>query len=111
MRARGFQLPYSCPINPASGSGDWRVGATGGTLANVRVPAPRSQVVGGTGAATFPTRQVVLARELTKKFEEYSRGTAAELLAKFQQCAPRGEFVVLVAPPAEKNPSEGGLES
>src|SRR2546430_11244972 len=28
----------------------------------------------------FPARQVVLARELTKKFEEFLRGTAAELL-------------------------------
>src|SRR5881394_2038183 len=29
----------------------------------------------------FPERQVVLARELTKKFEEFLRGTPAELLA------------------------------
>src|SRR5438045_176606 len=28
----------------------------------------------------FPTRQVVLAREITKKFEEFLRGTAAELI-------------------------------
>lgn len=42
-------------------------------------------------------RQVVLARELTKKFEEFLRGTLAELLTYFKEQAPRGEFVVLVA--------------
>ena len=44
----------------------------------------------------YPNRQVVLARELTKKFEEYLRGTAAELLQLFKQRAVRGEFVVLI---------------
>ena len=45
----------------------------------------------------FAGRQVVLARELTKKFEEYLRGTPAELLALLQQRSLKGEFVVLVA--------------
>ena len=44
----------------------------------------------------YPNRQVVLARELTKKFEEYLRGTSAELLQLFKQRAVRGEFVVLI---------------
>ncbi|MBI2929495.1 MAG: 16S rRNA (cytidine(1402)-2'-O)-methyltransferase [Verrucomicrobia bacterium] len=43
-----------------------------------------------------PERQVVLARELTKKFEEFLRGTPAELLAEFQRRPRKGEFVVLV---------------
>ncbi|KRK40053.1 16S rRNA (cytidine(1402)-2'-O)-methyltransferase [Loigolactobacillus bifermentans] len=42
-------------------------------------------------------RQVVLARELTKKFEEFLRGSLAEVLTYFKEQAPRGEFVVLVA--------------
>ena len=45
----------------------------------------------------FAGRQVVLARELTKKFEEYLRGTPAELLALLQQRSLKGEVVVLVA--------------
>ena len=49
----------------------------------------------------FPGRQVVLARELTKKFEEYLRGTPAELLALLRQRSLKGEFVVLVAAEAE----------
>ncbi len=44
----------------------------------------------------MPNRQVVLARELTKKFEEYLRGTASDLLAKVRTRAIKGELVVLV---------------
>ena len=46
----------------------------------------------------FPARQVVLARELTKKFEEFLRGTPAELLAIARKRSLKGEFVVLVGP-------------
>ena len=46
----------------------------------------------------FPDRQIVLARELTKKFEEYIRGTAAELLEQTKGRSLKGEFVVLVGP-------------
>lgn len=41
-------------------------------------------------------RKVVLARELTKKFEEYVRGTAAEVLEHFTANEPKGEFVLLI---------------
>ena len=50
----------------------------------------------------FAGRQVVLARELTKKFEEYLRGTPAELLEVLKQRSLKGEFVVLVAGEAEQ---------
>jgi 16S rRNA (cytidine1402-2'-O)-methyltransferase len=46
----------------------------------------------------FPERQVVLARELTKKFEEFLRGKPAELLAMAKKRSLKGEFVVLVEP-------------
>jgi 16S rRNA (cytidine1402-2'-O)-methyltransferase len=49
----------------------------------------------------FPDRQVVLARELTKKFEEFLRGTPAELLARTKQRSLKGEFVVMIAPQSE----------
>ena len=45
----------------------------------------------------FPARQVVLARELTKKFEEFLRGNPAELLEVLAKRKLKGEFVVLVA--------------
>ena len=44
----------------------------------------------------FSARRVVLARELTKKFEEFLRGTPAELLELIQKRALKGEFVVLI---------------
>ena len=45
-----------------------------------------------------PDRKIVLARELTKMHETFHRGTIAELNAEFKKQAPRGEFVLLVAP-------------
>ncbi|MFH0815012.1 MAG: 16S rRNA (cytidine(1402)-2'-O)-methyltransferase [Candidatus Falkowbacteria bacterium] len=42
-----------------------------------------------------PTRQMVICRELTKKFETIYRGTAEELL---KQVKPKGEFVIIIAP-------------
>ena len=46
--------------------------------------------------AVYPEREVVLARELTKKFEEFLRGKPAALLEMAQQRKLKGEFVVLV---------------
>ena len=48
----------------------------------------------------FPEREVVLARELTKKFEEFLRGKPAALLDIAQKRSLKGEFVVMVAPQA-----------
>lgn len=41
-------------------------------------------------------RKVVLARELTKRYEEFLRGTTQELLAWATENEVRGEFVVLI---------------
>jgi 16S rRNA (cytidine1402-2'-O)-methyltransferase len=46
----------------------------------------------------MPERQVVICRELTKKFEEIRRGTPAELLNTFNEKVNKGEFVVVIAP-------------
>ncbi|HEY3182540.1 MAG TPA: 16S rRNA (cytidine(1402)-2'-O)-methyltransferase [Gaiellaceae bacterium] len=48
-------------------------------------------------AAVAPERDVAVCRELTKKFEEVVRGTAAELAARFAD-APRGEITVVLGP-------------
>jgi 16S rRNA (cytidine1402-2'-O)-methyltransferase len=42
-------------------------------------------------------RTVVVARELTKQFEEFKRGTIAELAAVFRDAEPRGEVVLVVS--------------
>ena len=41
-------------------------------------------------------RQLCVARELTKKFEEFRRGSAAELLAHYEKHPPKGEIVLLI---------------
>ncbi len=41
---------------------------------------------------------IVIAREITKKFEEVRRGKASEILAHYLKNAPKGEFVVLMHP-------------
>jgi 16S rRNA (cytidine1402-2'-O)-methyltransferase len=51
-------------------------------------------------AAILDARPVVLARELTKHFEEFIRGTPAELLERFRTKPAKGEFVVLIGPRA-----------
>jgi 16S rRNA (cytidine1402-2'-O)-methyltransferase len=45
----------------------------------------------------MPDRQLCIARELTKKFEEFRRGTAAELLAHYEVHSAKGEIVLLVS--------------
>ncbi|MFH1710592.1 MAG: 16S rRNA (cytidine(1402)-2'-O)-methyltransferase [bacterium] len=44
----------------------------------------------------FGDRNICIARELTKKFEEISRGKIAELIKKFSSSKPRGEFVIVI---------------
>jgi 16S rRNA (cytidine1402-2'-O)-methyltransferase len=48
-----------------------------------------------------PQRKTLLARELTKKFEEFREGLPGQLLEEMRHRAARGEFVVLVAPKSE----------
>jgi 16S rRNA (cytidine1402-2'-O)-methyltransferase len=45
----------------------------------------------------MPERQLCVARELTKKFEEFRRGTASELLAHFESHPAKGEITLLIA--------------
>jgi 16S rRNA (cytidine1402-2'-O)-methyltransferase len=45
----------------------------------------------------MPERQLCVARELTKKFEEFRRGTASELLAHYQAHPPKGEIVLVLS--------------
>ena len=48
-------------------------------------------------AELAPGREVCVARELSKKFEEYWRGSAAELSARAEKQPPRGEICLLIA--------------
>ena len=48
-------------------------------------------------AAIMPERQLCVARELTKKFEEFRRGTAAELLRHYETKPPKGEITFVIS--------------
>ena len=72
MRMRHTAIIYEAPP---------RVGATLSEIAEA-----------GAGA-----RLAVVARELTKKFEEYARGTVAELAHRFAETPARGEVVILIS--------------
>jgi 16S rRNA (cytidine1402-2'-O)-methyltransferase len=50
-------------------------------------------------AAADPERQVAVCRELTKRFEEVVRGTAAEVAARFAE-SPKGEITLVIGPAA-----------
>lgn len=70
---------------------------TTGTLIFYESPFRIEKLLGELGEV-FPTREVVLARELTKKFEEFLRGRPSELAAQLVTRARKGEFVVLIGP-------------
>lgn len=56
-------------------------------------------------AAVLGDRQAVLCRELTKKYEQYMRGTLCQLQDELATQGMRGEFVILVAGAAPEESS------
>jgi 16S rRNA (cytidine1402-2'-O)-methyltransferase len=50
-------------------------------------------------------REASVARELTKRFEEAVTGTLSSLAARYADAPPRGEIVVVVAPPGDPEPA------
>lgn len=46
----------------------------------------------------MPQRIISVCRELTKKFEEFLRGTPAEVVEKLSKSSSKGEFVVIISP-------------
>ncbi len=55
-------------------------------------------------------RQAVVCRELTKKFEEVSRGTLIELQRDFADRTVKGEVVILIDRAQRPAPEEGDVE-
>jgi 16S rRNA (cytidine1402-2'-O)-methyltransferase len=53
-------------------------------------------------AEVLPGREVAVARELTKMFEECRSGSAEDLLAHYEAHPPKGEIVLLIGPPVEQ---------
>ncbi|MGH7663054.1 MAG: 16S rRNA (cytidine(1402)-2'-O)-methyltransferase [Gemmatimonadaceae bacterium] len=60
-------------------------------------------------ALSGESRPAVVARELTKQFEEFRRGTAGELAAYYEGSPPRGEVVIVLAAAERSSPAEDML--
>jgi 16S rRNA (cytidine1402-2'-O)-methyltransferase len=56
-------------------------------------------------------RQAVVAREMTKQFEEFRRGTVDALAEYYEESAPRGEVVVVLAGAAPAAVDEQSLRA
>jgi 16S rRNA (cytidine1402-2'-O)-methyltransferase len=50
-------------------------------------------------------REAGVAREITKRFEECVTGTLSALAARYADAPPKGEIVILVAPPSAPGPA------
>ena len=64
-------------------------------------------------AAVAPDRRACVARELTKTFQEYRKGSVTELLAHYEAHPPKGEITLLIGPlgKGEPEPDDDSLES
>jgi 16S rRNA (cytidine1402-2'-O)-methyltransferase len=62
-------------------------------------------------SAGAPDKPCVVARELTKIFEEFRKGTVEELSAYYADSPPRGEVVILLAGAEPKPFNEDELQS
>lgn len=51
----------------------------------------------------FENREISIARELTKIYEECINGTADELIAHYTEKTPKGEIVIMISPCLENN--------
>ena len=72
--------------------------------------APRIIKTLETAAEIFANREMAIARELTKMYEEIISGTANKLIENFEHNSPKGEFVLMIAPPEKTMPETEDLK-
>ena len=72
------------------------IAALAHTAVLYEAPARTGDTLQALADAGAGLRRAVVARELTKQFEEFRRGTVAELAAYYQEHEARGEIVVVV---------------
>lgn len=83
-----------------------------GTLVFYESPRRLDVVLNAMAEYLGGDRQAVVARELTKRFEEFTRGTLSELAAHFNgREAPKGEAVILLGPALEKEMATEDIEA
>ncbi|QQV78383.1 16S rRNA (cytidine(1402)-2'-O)-methyltransferase [Sphingomonas aliaeris] len=62
---------------------------------------PRLGATLATLAAELGDRDAAVTREITKRFEEAVTGSLSDLAARYADAPPRGEIVIVIAPPGE----------
>lgn len=72
-------------------------------------PSRLAATLADLAAAGAGERATVVARELTKQYEEFRRGTVAELAAYYADHEPRGEIVIVLDGAPDGAPEEGAL--
>jgi 16S rRNA (cytidine1402-2'-O)-methyltransferase len=81
------------------------------TAALYEAPPRLADTLADLAKAGAAERAVVVARELTKHFEEVRRGTVGEVAAYYESNPARGEVVVLVGPAAPTTVDEDSLRT
>jgi 16S rRNA (cytidine1402-2'-O)-methyltransferase len=80
------------------------IGAVRATLI-VYESGPRlGSTLAGLAEALGP-REAAVAREISKRFEETVTGTLDKLAGRYAAAAPKGEIVIVIAPPGEAEPA------
>ena len=62
-------------------------------------------------AEVFGNREMAVAREITKVYEECVNGTAEELISHFNHKEPKGEMVLMIAPPEDNQDPEVDVDA
>ncbi len=82
----------------------------GGTVALYEAPQRLVATLTDLADLLGKAREGAIARELTKSFEEIRRGPLCDLLAHYEATPPRGEIVILLAPPEPVGIEAGDLD-
>lgn len=88
----------------------WEAAGLAATLIWHEAPHRLAEALGD-AAAVLGAREAVVARELTKHFEDLRRGTLVELAGHYAANAPRGEITLVVAGAAPETRTGDDLDA
>ena len=102
---RFFYLGFLPPKQHARAEAIAEIAAVRATLV-LYESGPRLAATLAALAEGLGDREAAVAREITKKFEECVTGTLSQLAERYAEAPPKGEIVIVVAPPGEAPPAD-----